>query len=409
MGSITGEKLAQANDIVAASGADAWLTFVRETAEGGDLVLPFLIEGGLTWQSALLVTRTGQRIAIVGNYDADPLRASGDWHEVVPYVQSAREPLRDVLERALPEMSRPPRLAVNYSPNDVKADGLTHGMYLLLCEYLRGTRFENSLESAEAIVMALRGRKTPGELAHIRAAIVETERLFAEIETYTADFSQGITERDVYAFVQTQIDARRLGYAWDRTGDPIVNSGPDSMIGHGLPSRTIRLTPGHIFHIDLGVVVEGYSSDIQRCWYVPAPNEKNEKGIPADVQRALEAVTGAIQAGAGALRPGAQGWQVDKAARDFLIAAGYPEYLHALGHQVGRVAHDGGGLLGPRWERYGTTPFLPVEKDQVYTIELGVLVEGRGYLGLEEMVVVTETGCQWLTRPQTDMPLLGVV
>ena len=168
----------------------------------------------------------------------------------------------------------------------------------------------------------------------------------------------------------------------------------------------IGLAPGHIFHIDLGVVVEGYSSDIQRCWYVPA---SGESGVPADVQRALEAVTGAIQAGASALRPGVEGWQVDKTARDFLTAAGYPEYLHALGHQVGRVAHDGGGILGPRWERYGTTPFLPVERDQVYTIELGVLVEGRGYLGLEEMAVVTETGCRWLTSPQTDMPPLAAV
>ena len=215
MAGITGEKLAQADGIVAASGADAWLTFVRETAEGSDPVLPFLIEGGLTWQSALLVTRTGQRLAIVGNYDADPLRASGDWHDVVPYVQGVREPLIAALERALPDTSRPPRIAVNYSPNDVKADGLTHGMYLLLCEYLRGTRFENSLESAEPIVMALRGRKTSQELARIQAAIFETERLFADIETYAANFAQGITERDVY---RVRAGEDRCAAAWLRVG-----------------------------------------------------------------------------------------------------------------------------------------------------------------------------------------------
>jgi Xaa-Pro dipeptidase len=89
------------------------------------------------------------------------------------------------------------------------------------------------------------------------------------------------------------------------------------------------------------------------------------------------------------------------------VAQGYPEYMHALGHQVGRVAHDGGALLGPKWERYGRSPMMPIEKDQVYTLELGVDVEGRGYLGLEDIVVVvTDTGVRWLSDRQTSLHLL---
>src|SRR5690242_2930204 len=75
---LTTEKLSQAQRLVAEAGVDVWVTFVRETAEGGDPVLPLILEGGLTWQSALMVTRDGRRIAILGNYDADPLKASGD-------------------------------------------------------------------------------------------------------------------------------------------------------------------------------------------------------------------------------------------------------------------------------------------------------------------------------------------
>jgi Xaa-Pro aminopeptidase len=401
MTSLTAEKLAQAAEIVAVSGADVWLTFDRETAEGGDPVLPLLLEGGLTWQSALLVGRYGHRLAIVGSYDADPLRASGNWNEVIPYVQGIREPLVKTLDRMIPNSPAKPKIAVNFSTSDVKADGLSHGMYLLLMEYLRGTRFEGGLVSAEAIVMALRSRKTPTEIARMQAAIAETERLFAEVPAFA---KVGVSERAVYDLLQKRIDERGLGYAWDRVGDPIVNSGPDSMIGHGIPSAQIQIAPGHILHVDLGVVKDGYSSDIQRCWYVPEPGQA---APPDDVERALAAVTGAITAGADALRPVVPGWQVDRAARDLLTAAGYPEYLHAFGHQVGRVAHDGGAILGPQWERYGRTPELPVEKDQVYTVELGVLVEGRGYLGLEEMVVVTEDGCAWLTARQTTLPLLG--
>ncbi len=424
MSALTREKLAQAARLVAKSGLDVWLTFVRETAGGGDPILPFLIEGGLTWQSALLVSRWGEKVAIVGNYDADPLVASGDWDEVVPYVQGIREPLVATLERLCREpspgqlaaaLSDPtveagmagasgpglrPRIGVNFSLNDVKADGLPHGMYRLLESYLGGTRFEGTLESAEPVLMALRGVKTESEIAAMRAAIAETDRIFGLV---AAHVKLGMSELEVYQFIQAEIDRSGLGYAWDRHGDPIVNSGPDSMVGHGIPSADIRIAPGHIFHIDLGVVKNGYSSDIQSCWYVPHPNETSP---PEDVLKATAAVVGAISAGAEALRPGVQGWEVDATARAFLVAQGYPEYLHAFGHQVGRMAHDGGGILGPKWERYGRTPMIPIAEGEVYTLELGVDVPGRGYLGIEEMVRVTADGLEWLTTRQMDMPLL---
>ena len=395
------EKLAQAQALLEASDADVWLTFCRETAEGGDPILPFLIEGGLTWQSALLVGRGGRRVAIVGSYDAPPLQAGGQWREVVPYVQSIREPLLAMLHSLIPHTVAHPRIAVNYSVNDVKSDGLSHGMYLLLESYLRGTRFEGCLTSAEAILTALRSRKTESELEAICGAIVETDRLFDNV----CEFAEiGMSELEIQTYLQALIEARRLGFAWDKTGNPIVNSGPASMIGHGIPSPEIHVSPGHILHLDLGVTKDGYSSDIQRCWYAPKPGETE---IPNDLQRALTAVNAAITAGSLALRPGIPGWQADAAARQALVAAGYPEYQHALGHQVGRMAHDGGGILGPRWERYGSAPDMLVEADQVYTLELGVLVAGRGYLGVEEMVVVTEDGIEWLTLRQTELPLLG--
>jgi Xaa-Pro aminopeptidase len=398
---LTAEKLAQAIAIVQDSEIDVWLTFVRETAEHADPVLPFLIEGGMTWQSAFLVSRTGRKVAIVGNYDADPIRATGEWDEVIPYVQGIREPLLQTLVQMLPPQINYPQIGVNFSESDDKSDGLTHGMYRLLEGYLAGTRLEGALVSAEAVCRAVRGRKTPTELARIRTAIAEGDAIFAQVPSWIT--LGKTTERDIYQRIHAWIAERGLGFAWDPVGDPIVNSGPDSMIGHGIPSETIAVSPGHIFHIDLGVKRDGYCSDIQRCWYVPHPGET---AIPQDVQQAFAAVTGAITAGADALKPGIAGWEVDAAARTFLVQAGYPEYLHALGHQVGRLAHDGGGILGPQWERYGNTPHLPVEVGQVYTVELGVTLPERGYLGIEEMVVVTETGVEWLSARQETFPFL---
>lgn len=391
MSSLTREKLAQAVALVPRSGADLWLTFVRETSAAGDPALPLILDGGLTWQSALVVSATREKVAVVGNYDADPLIASGDWDRVVPYVQDIAPVLRDELAKLLPNGGK---IAVNMSESDVMADGLTHGMFVVLSKILDGLPYE--MVSAERTVMALRGIKSSEELARIREALVETERMFGDIATFA---KVGVTERAVYNHVHDLANERGLGFSWDPHGDPIVNSGPDSMIGHGIPSDKITIQPGHIFHIDLGLTKNGYSSDIQRCWFVG-------DSVPEDVTHALESVKSSIRAGFALLKPGVQGWEVDAAARASLIADGYPEYMHALGHQVGRVAHDGGAILGPKWERYGNTPMIPVEEGEVYTIELGITVPNRGYLGLEEMVVVRADGAEWLIPPQESMPLL---
>jgi Xaa-Pro aminopeptidase len=390
---IIAEKLAQASRLVAASEFDAWVLFVRETAEQSDPVLPLVLEGGLTWQSALIFMRDGTRIAIVGNYDADPLIKSGHWNSVVPYVQSIREPLVEAMQGITPNNGAL-KLALNYSTNDDKADGLTHGMFLLLQEYLR--ELTVVFVSAEELAMSLRGIKSAEEVRRIRGAIKDTDWLFGEIGRFA---KVGVSEKEIYDHVHALVRDLGLGFSWDPAGDPIVNSGPNSMIGHGIPSASITLQEGHVFHVDLGVVKAGYSSDLQRCWYLGS-------SVPDDVQKALDSVNRAISAAADALKPGAFGYAVDEAARNSLIGDGYEEYMHATGHQVGRVAHDGGTTLGPRWERYGSSPYNEVKEGEVYTLELGVVLPGRGYLGIEEMVRVTAQGCEWLSERQLTMPCL---
>ncbi|MBI1757564.1 MAG: aminopeptidase P family protein [Fimbriimonas ginsengisoli] len=399
MSAITREKLQQAAPLVSEAGLDAWLTLVRETSDGVDPILPLLFEGNFVWQSALLVGRDGRRIAIAGKYDAEAVAATAEWDEVIPYVEGIREPLVETLGR-LTSAERP-RIGVNFSTSDDKADGLTHGMFVLLESYLEGTRFAGSLVSAEDVCRRLRARKSAEEVRRIRAAIAETDRLFAEIERFA---QVGVSEKAVYDQVQRLIRERGFGFAWAPSGDPIVNSGPDSMIGHGTPSASITIQPGHIFHVDLGIERDGFCSDMQRCWYVPRAGESSP---PPAVQRAFEAVRDAIQAAFASLRPGVAGWEVDEVARQALVKAGFPEYFHALGHQVGRVAHDGGAVLGPRWPRYGNTPTIPVEAGEIYTLEPSVLVEGYGMLGLEEMALVTESGAEWLTSPQRTLGMIS--
>jgi Xaa-Pro aminopeptidase len=74
---------------------------------------------------------------------------------------------------------------------------------------------------------------------------------------------------------------------------------------------------------------------------------------------------------------------------------------------VGRFAHDGTALLGPAWEKYAGKPFKKLEVGMVFTIEPRLTVPGRGVCTTEEMVLVTQTGCDWLSQPQKELLLIG--
>ena len=388
------EKLDQAVGIMRELDIDLWITYARETTLTPDPCLDIIAGFEVTWHSAFIVSRTGERVAVVGRFDAENVQMTGGYSRVIPYDESIKPAMLDVVRGFDPRS-----IALNYSENDSAADGLTHGMFLDLQRTFEGTPFPSRFVSSEGLVSALRGRKSPSEVALIRAAIKTTEELYGQVGR---DLGLGQRELDIAGRLTSMRKALGLGTAWAEEYCPIVNAGPDSPVGHAAPGLhgTRR---GHLLHFDFGVKQDGFCSDLQRMWYFP---EEGEAGIPDDIRRAWDACWGAIDAGAAVLKPGVRGWEVDAAARSYLVEAGYPEYQHALGHGLGRVAHDGATLLGPRWDRYGNTPYGVVEAGNVFTLELGTEVPGRGYIGLEEDVLVTEDGIEWLSTPQRELWVL---
>ena len=394
MSTLVQSKVHQAVEILKELKIDTWLTFVRETSAAGDPVLPLIYgEGGLTWQSALLINRSGDCTAIVGQFEAHAAHETGAYAAVIPYDQSIRPVLRAELERL-----NPASIAINTSATDVMADGLTQGMYQILLEILKDSPYAGRLVSAENIIRALRGRKTAVELELIRKAIDTTENIFEE----TFHFVElDMSESEVADFMHRRLEDHQLDPAWSYEGCPIVNTGPDSPVGHAAPGAAV-IRPGHILHIDFGVRQAGYCSDLQRVAYFL---KSGEREAPAAVQQAFTAVSDAIHATVKAMRPGIPGKEIDDLARKHIIQAGFPEFMHATGHQLGRMAHDGGGLLGPSWDRYGAAPDYLLEAGQVYTVEPSLSVPGFGTLGLEEDVLVTSHGAEFLSRPQTKILL----
>jgi Xaa-Pro aminopeptidase len=387
------EKVDQAVQILQEKDVDLWLTFVRETSHVHDPSLSLIVSPVLqvTWHSAFLITQQGQRIAIVGRYDKDNVVQTGAYPEVIGYDESIRPALVETLNHLDPQC-----IAINYSEDDSAADGLTHGLWTQLFRLLDGTPYAARFIAAEDIIAALRGRKTKSEVERVRAAIHVTQEIFGQVTRF---LRPGLRETDIRDYVYDRLADLELDTAWEMEFCPIVNAHPASAPGHAAPGEN-RTERGHTLQMDFGVAKDGFVSDLQRMWYFL---DKGETKPPAEVQKAFDAVRGAILSAAEALKPGALGWEVDQAARSYLVKAGYPEYQHATGHHVGRTVHDGASLLGPRWERYGSTPDMEVEAGNIFTLELGTPVPNRGYVSLEEDVLVTPTGVEWLSMPQTEL------
>lgn len=388
------EKIDQAYSILEELDIDCWLTFIRETTVTPDPIQPYVIGADVTWESAFILTASGQSIAIVGSLDAGELQEQGNFSQIITYLKGIRQPLLEALLQLNPN-----KIALNYSDSIPSADGLTYGMRQKLDSYFHETDLADRIVSAEPIITRLRGRKTAAELASMKQAIAETLDIFAVAAKV---IKPGKTEQDIAGIVQAEMDDAGLEPAWSRAMCPAVFTGPDTAGAHAAPTAR-EIKAGHILNMDFGVKVNGYCADLQRSWYI---RHEGEETAPDEVLNGFKTLIDAITIAAEAIRPGVIGKDIDAMVRAHLTKNGYEPYPHGLGHQLGRVAHDGGALLGPDWERYGNTPFIPLEAGQVFTIEPRLTVDGHGVVTIEEEVLITESGIEFLSPRQLDIWLL---
>jgi Xaa-Pro aminopeptidase len=280
------EKANQVQPLLQETGLDCWLIFVRETCLHPDPGFELVVGADVVRNSAFLFGVNGERVAITARFDVANIRNTGFFAQVIGYDEDIRESLLDVLRRLNPQ-----RIGLNYSLDDITADGLTHGQWLLLNDLLQDTPYASRLTSAAPLLSRLRGRKSPAELDRIRRAVTVTEEI---VTSLTAQIKVGMSERQLADFVHAEFRRRGLQPAWAWDSCPIVNVGPESEPGHVNPREDLRVEPGYLVHVDLGVRLEDFCSDLQRMWYV---RRASEAAPPNEIRQAFDTAVRAIEAG----------------------------------------------------------------------------------------------------------------
>ena len=207
------------------------------------------------------------------------------------------------------------------------------------------------------------------------------------LEDILGEIRPGVTEKEIAARLQYLM----LHYgASDMSFDPIVVSGPNGSLPHGVPSEK-AIQSGEFVTMDFGCVYHGYCSDMTRTVAVGHVTE--------EMRAVYETVLAAQAAGIAAARAGVTGRAVDGAARAVIEQAGYGAYFgHSFGHGVGVEIHE-----APNASPMNETP-LPA--GAVISAEPGIYLPGRLGVRIEDVILLTEEGCEDITLAPKELLIL---
>ncbi|MEM7736461.1 MAG: M24 family metallopeptidase [Deinococcota bacterium] len=384
MSTLGAEKSQQARALLEAD--SLWLTLTRE---GSDPATNLLFDASVSGNAAFMLHPDAGVLAIVANYDEGHVERLGVFNDIQAYEKSFEDALKASLAK-----SSPKTIYINFSETDHLSDGLTHGQFLRLQKLCNEVLPNTTLASSAPHLAKVRGCKTPDEVRRLKVAINASNTLY---EKLLPTLQVGQSERE--------IQAKMLEIAADMGFDMELGDYGGALVcinrvglAHRAPGDD-RVQGGDLVILDHGLYFEGYCSDLARTIYFRKPDEED---APEAERHAFQSAFDAISNAFDAVKPGLEGWQVDEVARDHHLTNGYPEISHATGHQIGRHIHDGGAILGPRWERYGDAPYISLEVGNVFTLEPTILQSPyKPSMLVEENILITEKGAQWLSKRQT--------
>ena len=305
------------------------------------------------------------------------------------YETSAKEqvdPGCRILMRKLDLLAGVPEVAVEL------AQGGRIGLESAHLSMAQGQKLTQLLTDAGAestgvtgVVEGLRVVKDAGEVERIRESARITD---AALSRVVATGLVGRTEREVAWDIRVAM--HELG-AEGPSFETIVAAGANGAKPHAVPGDRV-IPEGTLVVVDMGSIHDGYCSDMTRTF---ATGE-----LPAELRRAYEVCERAQLAALAAVRPGIGHGALDAVARDIIDEAGFgPAFGHSLGHGVGLEIHE-----APRLAREAEGELRP---GMIVTIEPGIYLEGLGGVRIEDLVVVTDDGCEVLSHFPKDPRAAG--
>jgi Xaa-Pro aminopeptidase len=309
----------------------------------------------------LLVTRESAAV-LMPNLNAAQSAAEAPELELVTWTDDAGP--ADALRRTLEHVGATRMRRAGVDPD-------MHAAHLLL---LQATIPDAACVDASVAVGPMRRIKSEGELRLLQAASDAADRA---VRAAFAACRPGVTELEI-------ADAAAASFRDGGGGDAftIVAGGPNGAYPHHHAGDR-ALVPGDAVVIDIGARFDGYMSDITRMAFVGEPTDRY-----LELHRTVEA---AVQAGMAAARPGATCHDVDTAARGVIADAGFGEYfVHRTGHGLGISTHE------PPWIMRGEE--VELAAGMVHSVEPGIYLPGELGVRLEEIVHVTDDGCDRFSR-----------
>ncbi len=259
--------------------------------------------------------------------------------------------------------------------------------YLLVSEHNAVSEaYQGETRPVPDLVSGLRVTKSPEEIQAIREALRLSEAVYADVMD---GLREGVTESEVAACLEHGFRTRG---ASGSSFPPIVLFESRSSLPHGEPGKR-TLKPGDIVLADFGCRLDGYCSDLTRtCCFGTIPGMW--------FREVYDLVLAAQRAAIGAIKPGMLCREADAVARDRISAAGYAEYFgHGLGHGLGIEIHEA--------PRLNTQSETLIEPGMVVTVEPGVYIPGQGGVRIEDVVVITESGCEELSGAPREFRILN--
>ena len=240
------------------------------------------------------------------------------------------------------------------------------------------------LKPAASLMTELRAVKDAEEVACMVAAQRIAERA---LEAILQELRPGVTEREIAArlqYLMLHFGAENMSF------DPIVVSGPNGSLPHGVPSDK-EIQSGEFVTMDFGCIYRGYCSDMTRTVAIGSVTE--------EMRAVYETVLSAQKAGIAAARAGMTGKEVDGAARAVIEQAGYGAYFgHSFGHSLGVEIHESPNA-SPANDR-------PLPAGAVISAEPGIYLPGKLGVRIEDVIVLAESGCENITKAPKELIVL---